>query len=100
MTVPRISRQLGDILDVGLEAIGPLQPGSLFAGDKPTTGPKAEDYNQNKGKRIKINRPVPLEGRTNFTGILSDISLTVQLTVGRKAVDIQFADIVKANLVE
>jgi ribosome maturation factor RimP len=54
------------------------------------------------GKRIKIRiGTVPWNGRKNFTGVLSDISsLTVQLTVGKKAVDIQFADIVKANLVE
>jgi ribosome maturation factor RimP len=95
-----ISRQLGDILDVGLDSQAPYRLEVSSPGANRPLG-RRRDFEQNKGKRIKIRSAVPLEGRTNFTGILSDISsLTVQLTVGKKAVDIQFADIVKANLVE
>jgi len=95
-----ISRQLGDILDVGLDSQAPYRLEVSSPGANRPLG-RWRDFEQNKGKRITIRSAVPLEGRTNYTGVLNDInSLTVQLTVGRKTVDIQFADIVKANLVE
>jgi ribosome maturation factor RimP len=94
-----ISRQLGDILDVGLEDEAPYRLEVSSPGTNRPLGSR-DDFERYKGRRIKVRLMTPLEGQKNFTGILNDINtLTVQLTIDHKTVDIQFADIVKANLI-
>ena len=94
-----ISRQLGDILDVGLDSESPYRLEVSSPGANRPLG-RRSDFERYKGRRIKIRSAFPLDGQTNFSGILNDIdSLTVQLTIGEKTVDIGFADIVRANLI-
>ncbi len=95
----RISRQLGDFLDIGLENIGPYHfevssPGS----DRPLG--KEQDYERFKGNNTRIRTSRPLDGQKNFTGIL--LGLTdgiVTLLVGEKTVAIPYGEILRARLI-
>jgi ribosome maturation factor RimP len=67
-----VSHQLGDILDVTLEDIGPYSlevssPGT----DRPIGRP--EHYNRFKGQRIRIKTRQPIDGRKNYRGVLRGI---------------------------
>ena len=95
-----VSRQLGDILDVGLDSEASYRLEVSSPGVNRPLG-RRSDFERYKGRRIKLKTAFPLEGRSNFTGILDDINpLTVNLTIDKKTVDIGFTDIVKANLIE
>ena len=95
-----ISRQLGDILDVGLESEAAYRLEVSSPGINRPLG-KRSDFERYRGRRIKIKSAFPLEGQTHFTGIINDIdTLKVNLAIDNKTVDIRFADIVKAHLIE
>jgi ribosome maturation factor RimP len=93
-----ISRQLGDILDVGLGTQAAYRLEISSPGTPRPLG-KLDDFERFKGGRIKIQTSRPLDGRKNFTGVLDDVSgLTVHLSVDNQPVAIAFADIKKAYI--
>ena len=95
-----VSRQMGDILDVNLEDIGP------FSLEVTSPGPqrplvKHEDFEKFKGNQVKIKLSRPLNEQKNFTGILTGISgEQVNLQLGEEAIVIPYQDISKARLAE
>lgn len=93
-----ISRQLSDILDVGLETDAPYRLEVSSPGMPRPLG-KLDDFNRFKGGRIKIRTSRPIDGQKNFTGILGGVSgPMVRLNVDNQAVDIAFVDIAKAHI--
>ena len=95
-----VSRQLGDILDVNLEDVGPYSlevtsPGS----ERPLA--KKQDFDKFKGKRAKIKTYQPLNGRQNFNGVLLGISGDkVSLQIDEQIITVSYEDISKARLSE
>ncbi len=95
-----ISRQLGDLLDINLENVGPYNlevssPGS----DRPLG--QESDFDRFKGNLAKLKTVRPIDGQKNFKGILSGISDgIVSLIVGTNTVAIPFKEIVRARLVD
>ncbi|RJQ55225.1 MAG: ribosome maturation factor RimP [Desulfobacteraceae bacterium] len=93
-----ISRQMGDLLDVYLDEIGPYNlevssPGS----DRPLG--KESDFERFRGCKAKIRTLHLLDGRKNFTGIiLGVVQGCVRLQVDNKTVDIPLEEIHKARL--
>ena len=94
-----MSRQLGDLLDISLENIGPYHfevssPGS----DRPLE--KEQDYDRFKGNIARIRTSEPIDGQKNFKGILSGLTDgVVKLLVGGKTVAIPFQKITRARLI-
>jgi len=95
-----VSRQMGDILDVNLEDIGPYSLEVTSPGpERPLA--KHEDFEKFKGCRAKIKTSQPLSGQKNFTGILLGISGDqVNLQIGEETIVIPYQDISKARLAE
>jgi ribosome maturation factor RimP len=93
-----ISRQMGDILDVNLEEVGPYSLEVTSPGaDRPLA--KQDDFEKFKGNRIKLKTSRPLNGQKNFTGILLGISgEQVNLQIGDENIVIAYQDISKARL--
>jgi len=95
-----ISRQMGDLLDVNIENMGPYNlevssPGT----DRPLS--KASDYDRFKGNIARIKTAKPINGQKNFKGVLSGISGgIVSLLVGDRTVAIPLEEIVRARLVD
>ena len=95
-----VSRQMGDILDVNLENIGPYSlevtsPGS----DRPLA--KHKDFEKFKDNRVKLRTSRPFNNQKNFTGILMGISgEQVNLQIGEENIVIPYQDILKARLAE
>jgi len=95
-----VSRQMGDILDVNLENIGPYSLEVTSPGpERPLA--KYEDFEKFRGSRVKIKTSRPLNGQKNFTGILEGTSgEQVNLQSGEKSIVIPYKDIAKARLAE
>ena len=95
-----VSRQMGDILDVNLEEIGPYSLEVTSPGaERPLA--KHEDFERFKGNRIKLKTSRPFNGQKNFTGILMGISgEQVNLQIGEEDIVIPYQDISKARLAE
>ena len=94
-----ISRQLGDILDVGLESLPPYRLEVSSPGLERPLG-RLSDFERFKGCRAKVRTNRPLNGQKNFAGTLNGVSgLDVQLTLDRGSVAIALADIAKAHLI-
>jgi ribosome maturation factor RimP len=95
-----ISRQMGDIIDVNIDEIGPFSlevtsPGS----SRPLTS--KEDFEKFKGNRVKIKTNRSINGQKNFKGILLGISgERVNLRLGDQLVAIPNQDILKARLAD
>ncbi|MEW6670400.1 MAG: ribosome maturation factor RimP [Thermodesulfobacteriota bacterium] len=95
-----ISRQMGDLLDVSIDNIGPYNlevssPGT----DRPLS--KESDYERFKGNIAKIKTTTPIGGQKNFKGVLSGISGgMVSLKIGDRTVAIPFQEIARARLVD
>ncbi|MEJ2155939.1 MAG: ribosome maturation factor RimP [Desulfobacteraceae bacterium] len=93
-----ISRQLSDILDVGLETEGAYRLEVSSPGMQRPLG-KMDDFERYKGKQVKIRTTQPINGQKNFTGILTGVSgPTVHLEVDKRPVAIAFTDIAKAHI--
>jgi ribosome maturation factor RimP len=93
-----ISRQLGDILDVGLKTQAPYRLEVSSPGTPRPLG-KIDSFERYCGDRIKIRTYQPINGQKNFTGVLDSVSgQTVHLTVDNKPVAIAFNDIAKAHI--
>ena len=95
-----VSRQMGDILDVHLEDVGPYSLEVTSPGpERPLA--KKQDFAKFKGNRVKIKTDQPLNGRKNFKGVLLGISGDeVSLQIEDKIITIEYADILKARLSE
>lgn len=95
-----VSRQMGDILDVNLENIGPYSLEVTSPGPRRPLA-KHEDFEKFKGCRAKIKTRQPLSGQKNFTGILLGISGDqVNLQICQETIVIPYQDISKARLAE
>ncbi|MGD8836992.1 MAG: ribosome maturation factor RimP [Desulfobacteraceae bacterium] len=93
-----ISRQLGDILDVGLESQAPYRLEVSSPGTPRPLG-KLDDFKVHKGGRIKIRTLRAINGQKNFSGVLEGVSgVTVHIKVDNQSVAIAFADIKKAYI--
>ena len=95
-----ISRQMGDILDVNLEDVGPFNLEVTSPGlGRPLA--KKQDFDKFKGNRATIKTYQPLNGRKNFKGVLLGISGdAVSLQIDEHIITIAYADISKARLSE
>lgn len=94
-----VSRQLGDLLDVGLETEAPYRMEVSSPGLQRPLG-KLSDFERFQGSRVKVRTAQPIQGRKNFTGTLQGLSgPSVLLMVDDQRVSIAFADIVKAHLI-
>jgi ribosome maturation factor RimP len=94
-----ISRQLGDLLDVGIDFQVPYRLEISSPGSQRPLG-KLSDFERFKGCRAKVRTTRPLNGQKNFSGILNGVSgLDVQLTLEQGAVRIALSDIAKAHLI-
>jgi ribosome maturation factor RimP len=96
----QISRQAGDVLEVGLENVGPY---NLEVSSPGTNRPLAKqlDYERFKGRQAKIKTIRALDGQKNFRGVLAGISEgRVKLSVEGNTITIPFMEIAKAHLVE
>ncbi|MBI5063739.1 MAG: ribosome maturation factor RimP [Desulfatitalea sp.] len=95
-----ISRQLGDLLDVGLETEASYRMEVSSPGIQRPLG-RLGDFERFKGRRAKVRTAQALEGRKNFTGTLQGLSgLSVLLMVDNQTLSIAFTDIVKAHLIQ
>lgn len=94
-----ISRQLGDLLDVGLDTRGPYRMEVSSPGlDRPMG--KKDDFERFKGCRAKVRTAQAIEGQKNFTGIIDGVrGISILLKVDDQPVVIVFDQIVKAHLI-
>ena len=95
------SRQLSDILDVYLETEAPYNLEVSSPGTDRPLG-RLQDFERFKGNMVKIKSARAIDGQKNFKGVLlgvmdENIKLQAQ---NNKNVEIPFADIVKARLVD
>jgi len=95
-----VSRQLGDMLDVNLEDVGPYSLEVTSPGpERPLA--KKEDFDKYRGSRAKIKTYQPLNGRKNFTGVILGITGDeLNLQIDEKIITIAYTDISKARLTE
>jgi ribosome maturation factor RimP len=95
-----ISRQMGDIIDVNLDDIGPFNLEVTSPGPSRPLASK-EDFEKFKGNRIRIKTNRSINGQKNFKGILLGISDgQVNLQLGEQIIAIPNQDIVKARLAD
>lgn len=94
-----ISRQLGDVLDVGLDTESSYRLEVSSPGLHRPLG-KLGDFERFKGCRAKVRIARSIAGRKNFSGALAGVNgLSVRLMVDNQTIDIAFADIIKAHLI-
>jgi ribosome maturation factor RimP len=96
-----ISRQLSDLLDVSLdEEVPPYNLEVSSPGIHRPLG-RISDFEDFKGRRAKIRTAHPIDGQKNFTGILEGLNdSNIQLRGHHRTVNIAFAEVVKAHLVD
>ncbi len=93
-----ISRQMGDILDVNLDDIGPFNLEVTSPGPSRPLATQ-EDFEKFKGNKVKIKTNRSIDGQTNFTGVLLGFSGgQVNLQHGEQIMAIPNQDILKARL--
>jgi ribosome maturation factor RimP len=94
-----ISRQLGDILDVGLDTGNAYRLEVSSPGIQRPLG-KIEDFKRFKGVRAKIRTSQAINGQKNFSGTLDGVNgLIIQMVVKDRPISIALGDIVKAHLI-
>lgn len=95
-----ISRQMGDIIDVNLDDIGPFNLEVTSPGPSRPLASK-EDFEKFKGNRVKIKTNRSINGQKNFKGILLGISDgQVNLQLDKQIIAISTQDILKARLAD
>ncbi len=95
-----ISRQMGDIIDVNLDDIGPFNLEVTSPGQSRPLASK-EDFEKFKGNRIRIKTNRSINGQKIFKGILLGISGgRVNLQLGEQIIAIPNQDILKARLAD
>ncbi|WP_321495364.1 ribosome maturation factor RimP [uncultured Desulfobacter sp.] len=93
-----VSRELGDLIDIHIEDIGPYRLEVSSPGPNRPLKTRA-DFIRFQGERIKIETHEIIEGRKKFTGILektNDDSVTI--AVDGRSFDIAGSNISRANL--
>ncbi|MGD8367082.1 MAG: ribosome maturation factor RimP [Desulfobacterales bacterium] len=96
----RISRQVGDWLDVSLEEIGPYSLEVSSPGPERPIG-RASDFERFRGRKAKISISPPREGRKNFTGFLLGVKAgRISLQTVDGMVEIPMEEIRKARLAD
>nr|WP_319396295.1 ribosome maturation factor RimP [uncultured Desulfobacter sp.] len=93
-----VSRELGDLIDIHIEDIGPYRLEVSSPGPNRPLKTKA-DFIRFQGERVKIETHDVVEGRRKFTGILektNDDSVTI--AVDGKSFDVSGANIMRAIL--
>jgi ribosome maturation factor RimP len=93
-----VSRELGDLIDIHIEDIGPYRLEVSSPGPNRPLKTKA-DFIRFQGERIKIETHDVVEGRRKFTGILektNDDSVTI--AVDGKSFDVSGSNIMRAIL--
>ena len=95
-----VSREMGDILDVALDKVGPYRLEVSSPGpNRPLV--KKHDFERFKGKRAKIRTKRPVNGQQTFSGVLLGISgEQVNLKIEQQTVGITYTDISKAQLAQ
>ena len=94
-----ISRQLGDILDVSLDDVGPYSLEVSSPGLNRPIG-RVEDFNKFKGNQIHIKTRQPIDGRKNYKGLLRGIDdNVVEVVCDDKEISIPLEEISIARLV-
>lgn len=94
-----VSRQLSDLLDVGLDIDGSYRLEVSSPGVQRPLG-KLDDFQRFIGEKIKIKTVQQVNGQKNFTGVLDGVHQSmIQIDVDKKAVAIAFDDIKKAHLI-
>lgn len=93
----RVSRQVGDVLDVR-EAV----PGSyVLECSSPGINRRLrrpDHFRRYVGKRVRVRTAVPIEGRRNFTGALVAVDPdAVVIEVAGQRYSVRFVDIAQAN---
>ena len=95
----RISRQLGDLLDVYLESVGPYHLEVSSPGPDRPLG-RQQDFVRFRGHIARIKTAEPVNGKKSFKGVLSGFTDgTVQLWVDDKTVAIPYQQITRARLI-
>ncbi len=93
-----ISRQLGDLIDIHIEDIGPYRLEVSSPGPNRPLG-KKEDFIRFEGERVKIETHEPVNGQKKFTGILEKTNNdSVVIAVDGKTLEIDGMMITKAML--
>ena len=93
-----VSRQMGDIIDVNVDDIGPFNLEVTSPGPSRPLASK-EDFEKFKGNRVKIKTNRSINGQKNFKGILLGITDgRVNLQRGEQVFEIPNQDILKAHL--
>jgi ribosome maturation factor RimP len=96
----RISRQLSDWLDVGVEDVGPYSLEVSSPGPERPLG-KISDFERFLGRKARISITPPRQGRKNFTGFLIGVTGgVVSLETADGIEEIPFEKIRKARLVD
>jgi len=93
-----VSRELGDLIDIHIEDIGPYRLEVSSPGPNRPLKTKA-DFIRFQGEKIKIETHDVVEGRRKFTGILektNDDSVTI--AVDGKSFDVSGSNIMRAIL--
>ncbi len=94
-----VSRQLGDILDVGLDAQSPYRLEVSSPGFQRPLG-KIEDFKRFKGVHAKIRTAQAVNGQKNFSGTLDGVSgPDILLKVDDRSIRIALDAIIKAHLI-
>ena len=95
-----VSRQMGDIIDVNVDDIGPFNLEVTSPGPSRPLASK-EDFEKFKGNRVKIKTNRSINGQKNFKGILLGISSgLVNLQLDGQIMAIPNKDILKARLAD
>ncbi len=93
-----MSRQLGDLMDVYLEDIGPYRLEVSSPGPKRPLK-KREDFERFCGERVKIEVHNPVPDRRKMTGTLKSADKgTVTVAVDNRDISVRFEEIKKARL--
>jgi ribosome maturation factor RimP len=94
-----ISRQVGDLLDMELNDLGPYNLEVSSPGfNRPLA--KKIDFERFKGNEVKVKTNRSIDGQKNFKGVLSGISEgTVELMIDKKTIAIPFEEIARARLI-
>jgi len=94
-----VSGQLGDILDVTIEDIGPYSLEVSSPGVNRPIG-RADDYNRFKDQRVHIKTRQPIDGRKNYRGLLRGMDEGIVTVVCEdKEISIPLKEISIARLV-
>jgi ribosome maturation factor RimP len=94
----KVSRQLGDILDAGLDSVWPYHLEVSSPGEQRPLG-RLSDFEKYSGHLAKVKTGEPIKGQKNFKGILKGVDgEAVHLLMEDKTVTIPFQEIVRARL--